>query len=375
MEISMLLFLNKKLMNTFIASFAQDFDDDVENIVEMFKKDKGPINFQLLPVDYDSDYFKNYESLSSLRTEDINDICSSLRQSTKEKIASSDVVVIITPKKLDIPVISTPKEKDWNSVFISHNIAVNCSRWDKITEGRPYLAVAHQIIENIFQDLSHIEINSQKLYKDIHVDSEVCINDYCKNLNETKGKIRSGFICKSCTERALKFTDKSYVLQIKNILKRISERLNDNYDFTPTKEELRVKIDQYADIYLGGKRINFGKSKIAKLCYLFYLINHNRSIGAKDFKGSPEIQKKFISLSSLLGETFTDQQYYSYVRSIRTHHTRSFEKVLNGLENESVSPYFKFKSETIKQDVYVYKIEVLEDNIEIPEDFQKYRLN
>jgi len=46
-------------MNTFIASFAQDFDDDVENIVEMFKKDKGPINFQLLPVDYDSDYFKN----------------------------------------------------------------------------------------------------------------------------------------------------------------------------------------------------------------------------------------------------------------------------------------------------------------------------
>jgi hypothetical protein len=362
-------------MNTFIASFAQDFDDDVENIVEMFKKDKGPINFQLLPVDYDSDYFKNYESLSSLRTEDINDICSSLRQSTKEKIASSDVVVIITPKKLDIPVISTPKEKDWNSVFISHNIAVNCSRWDKITEGRPYLAVAHQIIENIFQDLSHIEINSQKLYKDIHVDSEVCINDYCKNLNETKGKIRSGFICKSCTERALKFTDKSYVLQIKNILKRISERLNDNYDFTPTKEELRVKIDQYADIYLGGKRINFGKSKIAKLCYLFYLINHNTSIGAKDFKGSPEIQKKFISLSSLLGETFTDQQYYSYVRNIRTHHTRSFEKILNGLENESVSPYFKFKSETIKQDVYVYKIEVLEDNIEIPEDFQKYRLN
>ena len=341
MEISMLLFLNKKLMNTFIASFAQDFDDDVENIVEMFKKDKGPINFQLLPVDYDSDYFKNYESLSSLRTEDINDICSSLRQSTKEKIASSDVVVIITPKKLDIPVISTPKEKDWNSVFISHNIAVNCSRWDKITEGRPYLAVAHQIIENIFQDLSHIEINSQKLYKDIHVDSEVCINDYCKNLNETKGKIRSGFICKSCTERALKFTDKSYVLQIKNIL----------------------------------KRINFGKSKIAKLCYLFYLINHNRSIGTKDFKGSPEIQKKFISLSSLLGETFTDQQYYSYVRNIRTHHTRSFEKVLNGLENESVSPYFKFKSETIKQDVYVYKIEVLEDNIEIPEDFQKFRLN
>lgn len=362
-------------MNTFIASFAQDFDDDVENIVEMFKKDKGPINFQLLPVDYDSDYFKNYESLSSLRTEDINDICSSLRQSTKEKIASSDVVVIITPKKLDIPVISTPKEKDWNSVFISHNIAVNCSRWDKITEGRPYLAVAHQIIENIFQDLSHIEINSQKLYKDIHVDSEVCINDYCKNLNETKGKIRSGFICKSCTERALNFTDKSYVLQIKNILKRISERLNDNYDFTPTKEELSVKIDQYADIYLGGKRINFGKSKIAKLCYLFYLINHNRSIGAKDFKGSYEIQQKFISLSSLLGETFTDQQYYSYVRNIRTHHTRSFEKVLNGLENESVSPYFKFKSETIKQDVYVYKIEVLEDNIEIPEDFQKFRLN
>lgn len=375
MEISMLLFLNKKLMNTFIASFAQDFDDDVENIVEMFKKDKGPINFQLLPVDYDSDYFKNYESLSSLRTEDINDICSSLRQSTKEKIASSDVVVLITPKKLDIPVISTPKEKDWNSVFISHNIAVNCSRWDKITEGRPYLAVAHQIIENIFQDLSHIEINSQKLYKDIHVDTEVCINDYCKNLDETKGKIRSGFICKSCTERALNYTDKSHVLQIKNILKRISERLNDNYDFTPSKEELRVRIDQYADIYLAGKRINFGKSKIAKLSYLFYLINYNKSIGTKDFKKSEEIYQKFITLSSLLGETFTSQQYHSFVRNIRSNHTRSFNKVLNGLENENVSPYFKIKSECVGQDVFVYKIEALDENIDIHPSLQKFRLN
>lgn len=362
-------------MNTFIASFAQDFDDDVENIVEMFKKDKGPINFQLLPVDYDSDYFKNYESLSSLRTEDINDICSSLRQSTKEKIASSDVVVLITPKKLDIPVISTPKEKDWNSVFISHNIAVNCSRWDKITEGRPYLAVAHQIIENIFQDLSHIEINSQKLYKDIHVDTEVCINDYCKNLDETKGKIRSGFICKSCTERALNYTDKSHVLQIKNILKRISERLNDNYDFTPSKEELRVRIDQYADIYLAGKRINFGKSKIAKLSYLFYLINYNKSIGTKDFKKSEEIYQKFITLSSLLGETFTSQQYHSFVRNIRSNHTRSFNKVLNGLENENVSPYFKIKSECVGQDVFVYKIEALDENIDIHPSLQKFRLN
>ena len=362
-------------MKTFIACFSSDFDEDVENIVEMFKKDKGPINFQLFPVDYESEYYRKYASLESIKTEDINEICSQLRVNSNEKVDITDVFVMVTPKKLDIPVLNVPKEKDWNSVFISHNIAVNCSRWDKITEGRPYLAVAHQIIENIFQDLSHMEINSQKLYKDIHIDTEVCINDYCKNLNETKGKIRSGFICKSCTERALHYTDKSYVLQIKNILKRISERLNDNYDFTPSKEELSVKIDQYAEIYLGGKRINFGKSKIAKLCYLFYLINHNTSIGAKDFKRSPEIQKKFISLSSLLGETFTDQQYYSYVRNIRTHHTRSFEKVLNGLENESVSPYFKFKSETIKQDVYVYKIEVLEDNIEIPEDFQKYRLN
>ena len=362
-------------MNTFIASFAQDFDDDVENIVEMFKKDKGPINFQFLPVDYDSDYFKNYESLSSLRTEDINDICSSLRQSTKEKIASSDVVVIITPKKLDIPVISTPKEKDWNSVFISHNIAVNCSRWDKITEGRPYLAVAHQIIENIFQDLSHIEINSQKLYKDIHVDTEVCINDYCKNLDETKGKIRSGFICKSCTERALNYTDKSHVLQIKNILKRISERLNDNYDFTPSKEELRVRIDQYADIYHAGKRINFGKSKIAKLSYLFYRINYNKSIGTKDFKKSEEIYQKFITLSSLLGETFTSQQYHSFVRNIRSNHTRSFNKVLNGLENENVSPYFKIKSECVGQDVFVYKIEALDENIDIHPSLQKFRLN
>lgn len=354
---------------------SKNFVEDVENIVEMFKKDKGPIHFHYLAVDYNSEYFEKHESLSKLKVEDINEICSGLRSSSTEKIETWDSVVFLTPKKLDIPYLNVPKEKDWNSVFFTHNIAVNCTRWDEITEGRPYLAVAHQIIENIFQDLSNIEINSQKLYKNIHIDTEVCINDYCKNLNETKGKIRSGFICKACTEKALLHSDKSYVLQIKNILKRISQRLNDNYDFSPTKEELQVKIDQYAEIYIGGKKINFGKSRIAKLCYLFYLINFNKTIGAKDFKTSEEIRQRFISLSSVLGEKIEDRDFYSYVRNIRTHHTRSFEKVLNGLENESVSPYFKFKSECVEQDVYVYRIEALEENVDIHNSLSRFRLN
>ena len=138
---------------------------------------------------------------------------------------------------------------------------------------------------------------------------------------------------------------------------------------------MRVRIDQYADIYLAGKRINFGKSKIAKLSYLFYLINYNKSIGTKDFKKSEEIYQKFITLSSLLGETFTSQQYHSFVRNIRSNHTRSFNKVLNGLENENVSPYFKIKSECVGQDVFVYKIEALDENIDIHPSLQKFRLN
>lgn len=362
-------------MKVQIASFSPDFDEDVENIIGMFNKDKGPITFQKFTVDYGSDYYKKYEEFTQLKIEDINEISQLLRKESRSIMEDSDFLAIVTPKKLDIPLLTVPKQKDWNSVFISFNLAVNCTRWDKITEGRPYLAVAHQIIENIFQALSEIEINSQKLYQKIHIDTEVCINDYCKNLEETKGKIRSGFICKTCTEQALRFSDKSYVLQIKNILRRISERLNDNYDFTPTKEELKIKIDQYTEIYLGGKRIDFGKSKIAKLCYLFYLINHNKNIGARDFKKSEEIHQKFIALSSLIGETFNDLQYKSYINNIRTHHTRSFEKVLNSLENESVGPYFKFKSECVEQDVYVYKIETLEDNISIDQSLQHFRLN
>ena len=50
-------------------------------------------------------------------------------------------------------------------------------------------------------------------------------------LKKTKGKIRSGYICQSCTQSALSFTSNDYIIQIKNILTRISNRLRENYVF------------------------------------------------------------------------------------------------------------------------------------------------
>ncbi len=48
----------------------------------------------------------------------------------------------------------------------------------EITEDRSYLAIAHQIIENIFQSLSQINLGSTKLMQEIHLNSKGCINDY-----------------------------------------------------------------------------------------------------------------------------------------------------------------------------------------------------
>jgi len=145
-------------MNVHITAFESYNEEEVTKILEILREVKGTIEFKYLPYHRETFEFLDFNKKERFDQEDILDISQSLRN-TNDDI---DYLVILTSKGLDIPVVSLPKEKDWYSVFVSRNIAVHISdRWESVIKDKPYLAAAHQIVENVFQGLSHMELNSQ----------------------------------------------------------------------------------------------------------------------------------------------------------------------------------------------------------------------
>jgi hypothetical protein len=225
--------------------------DNIIEVIDMLSKDSGPLTFELLENNYSSDYFRYHRDLTKISIDDLRELSNLIRE--EYSIDNNDFVVIITQKSIESPTKSFTSIKDWYSFYYEQNILVKSGGWSKITEGKPYLAIAHQIIENIFQYLGKLDLNSIRLQDSIHMETEVCINDFCEKPNETKGKIRSGYICRNCIESALQHATNAQVIQIKNILSRISNRLSENYVFEFSDDQLKRLSSRkhiiYSDIF------------------------------------------------------------------------------------------------------------------------------
>ncbi len=367
-------------MNVYLTTLDEGYSEEIQIILDMFEKDMGPITFSYLDPTPDAEYFKKYDQLERISLPDLFEI----NEAIKREKRIDYHVVLLTKKSLDIPYLTKERFKDWHSAFLFHNLMVNTTRWKKITGDRSYLAVAHQIIENVFQSLSHIQINSQKIYRDVHLDMDVCINDYCANLNETKSKIASGLICRKCQERFHEFNPdgKNTLQQIRNILKRISDRFRDNYDLSPTEDEKKIVIDGAGDIYMGGTRIDFGKSTTIWYMYLFYLINYNKKISSYDFKiEKGEVRSKFSQLIGDIGKKPKDDKkpniefnYNAFIKGIRTHTTRAKDYLQNSLQYEALAKLFEFQTQADSEGVNHYFISVEEKDISINDFFKQYRV-
>lgn len=365
-------------MDVYITTLDKESEDDVKIILDMFSKDFGDIKFLPLKLKKNSDYFKKYKKLDRLHIDDITDILQLIKDQ-KEK--HNDYVVLLTEKGLDIPIARNPHDKDWNSVFFTKNIAVNSSRWVQLTEDRTYLALAHQIVENIFQSLSHLTISGPTFLEDIHTGVSGCINAYCGNFDQINAKILSGFICKECQERFLCFEQEKDLIQIKKILRRISNRITDNFEFEINTNK-RIVVNKYGDIKLGGSKLNFRGAKIVRHTYLFYLLNYNKIIRTEDLESNYEVRKKFIELSTLNGINYNLHDMDNYITNISTHQTRTKKYLLNSLINENLLKNFEIKGQkekvngVIDSKKHYYQISIdQESDIEIDPSLLKYRLN
>ena len=348
--------------------------DNIIEVIEMFSKDRGPMNFELLENNISSDYYQYHRDLTKISIDDLKELSKLVR--LDHSIESDDFVVVISQKTIDASVINITSLKDWYSFYYEQNILVKSGGWSNITEGKPYLAIAHQIIENIFQYLGKLDLNSIRLQDSIHMETEVCINDFCEKPNETKGKIRSGYICRSCIQSALNYTSNDYVIQIKNILSRISNRLRENYDFNFSDNELKIQVTENYKIEIGGQPLDFGhKGKLSHVVYLFYLINHKSKFGRKDLSIGGVAHEKFMLLYNHIYSKIYEDEVNRYVKSITSVHSRISTRIKNQLNIEALAHKYGFNSSNTKQDVTVYYIDISPEHLSIPSDLLSFKVN
>ena len=348
--------------------------ENIEETISMFSKDKGPLNFKLLEVNYSSEYHRFYKEIKTISTSDLKNLSSKIRDFYE--ISQDDYIVIVSPKSLETPTEKFTTPKDWYSYYYERAIVVKTGGWEKITEGNPYLGISHQIIENVFQSLGNIDLYSKKFEKSIHLETEICINDFCANPNETKGKIRSGYICQSCIESALKNISNDYVIQIKNILSRISNRVRENYVFDFSEDQLKIEVTQDYEIKIGGQIIDFGhKGKLYHVVYLFYLININVGIGSNELSKQGIVREQFKSLYNHLYKKIYDYEIESYIKNITSIHSRISTKLKNQLNIESLAHKYRFNSSKTRQDVYVYNIDVSQEDLVLPSILNTFKIS
>ncbi|WP_226063310.1 hypothetical protein [Kaistella polysaccharea] len=365
-------------MDVYITTLDRKSEKTVKMILNLFSQDEGELKFKPLKLNQNSLYNKEYHDITEFHYDQIGSICSMIKSEHK---IFEEYIVLITDKILDIPSTPSLHQKDWNSAYILKNIIVKSTGYEKLTENRPYLGIAHQVIENIFQSLIKMVINSPQLYKSVHIDSIGCINDYCKDFKDIKTKIMSGRICKKCQERTVQENVSPVVVkQIKNILQRINNVFNDNFEF----QNAKIKIESHGKLFIGDTKVDFGRSTVSKLVYMFYLINYNKIITKDDLLNNESVRSKFIQLGLLFDEEYKKENNgavdYSRLHKLIGKLSTPVRRIKDELElytfNDSLRQTLLIQSKKTSEYGHYYQIQIPdEQEIEIHNSLWKYQIS
>jgi hypothetical protein len=194
-----------------------------------------------------------------------------------ENIEIDSFVVVLSSKKLDF---AFHTNKKWFSYFSLKDIVVRTYDWDEYTNNKPHIAIAYQVIENIFQSLSGYRYN---MFNYFHNPAKSCINDFCRNEYEIEHKLRSGYICKSCLQNAVDNSTSIEVLtQVKAYLNFFRDELLEYKSLLETIGIPNMAISADGVIYIGGKEIDI--EYLPRTFYIFSIINRGQEISFKYLK-------------------------------------------------------------------------------------------
>ena len=356
----------------------------MDKAMDILSSQIGPLKFNLIKFSNKTEYFKFHNSLNKITLENLKSLSDLVR--IQEGLGNDEFVVIVSAKSLDTPNKKLKTFKDWISFYQDRNIIVKSSEWDKVADISPHLGVAHQIVENLFQNLSQVDLESIKLDESIHMEVEPCLNSFCEDLKETRFKISSGHICGACLRSASYSVPNHIIIQIKSILNQISSDYNDNYVFEYTDEQLTIEVKPHTyDIYIGGDKFDFDvRAKKTKITYLYYLINHGKKIGKTDYNGYRrynDARQKFKSLHEKLSGVIYDEEIDSYLDDMSQRHTKINKRLISYIPSEEISKKYRIISsseldgEGTKSSVVTsYYINVEDKHIIIPEELHQFRV-
>jgi hypothetical protein len=151
-------------------------------------------------------------------------------------------------------------------------------------------------VENIFQSLIKLDIPNYLIEPNIHHVPIGCINDMCDNEKEVLFKLRTGYICNSCFERALKHNVSDKVLlHIYRLIQNIRNEYMNYDDLLKILKPYYVKVNaKYIDV--GDKRLKLGV--LNETLFRFFL-NHLEgvfSLYEEDKKYDEELLKIYSAL-------------------------------------------------------------------------------
>lgn len=328
-------------MNIYIT-YTPGVDSNIfELTLKLLKSVVGPLKFNSLK-EIDLSYINelNPESEYSkfqITFWELEEIANKLRN--VNGLSSNDFIVILTELKLDFTFISN---KDWFGYFNEKNIFVRTYGWEEYSKNKPYLTIAHQVVENIFQSLSGYKFERLTGY---HKRAIGCINDFCHNDYDIELKLRSGSICRSCLEVAVK---NNVPLEILNQINRyINLFRNELSDFGSIIDMIGIpemKIDKNGDIFIGSKEISM--DQINKTLYIFSIIRRGDKISSRYLKESFKVLEKLYF--GIKKNAMSNKAVYRLVGKVPVDLDN---EIYEDIENEKMKKYIKDKRNEIKTEL------------------------
>jgi len=264
-------------MNVYVTSTPEISTSKTTKVVELLNSIKGPLNFFVVDklskanhrnlVDFD-------DNTLPIFFDNLNKVAESERDSFSYN--HDDFYVILTSKKLDNAFYG----KNWFSYFNQRNIFVRTYGWEIHTRRNTHIAIAHQVIENIFQSLSGYKFED---YTGYHDRPQGCLNDFCHNEYEIEFKLRTGHICKTCLDYAVKNgITIEFVGQISRYLNLFRGEL---LDIQSTIDEMpvpKVMITEKGKVIVSNKEIRI--KHINRALYIFAALNRGEVLSLSYLK-------------------------------------------------------------------------------------------
>ena len=236
----------------------------IKRVLNELLKPKGPLVFRAgsLTKSQQKSWEESLDKSSFYTTEKLINLSFDARKLIK--CNNDDFVVTLT---------SLRHFDNWFSATSGRDIFVTTTDWDLITKRDPFCCMAHQVVENIFQSLLEIYWQNADGHSNVHMDPIGCLNDFCGSKPDVLLKMTTANICPSCEALAKKRQVSEKVLnQIEGLLENLRGYLKKPLRGKENGPE-KIKIDEKGNVFrANGEEINFSKSKIQKLLFIFYLI-------------------------------------------------------------------------------------------------------